>query len=577
VDALTFPLTGNERLHFVVELSPDHGLAEGQIGVADVSATLEGQPLGAVAAIGKVRSSPKIYIAVYDGLGREYLGLDRRGGRDQVDIDPLMPNVREFMGDSTWLDRARSQVPTATDPNHVSLLTGSWPGTTGAICVEMYYCGQDEQGKPVTVSPSSDILRWGSEGRSALSLFHVAKNPAMGGDSDAFSAMVLGKEWVGSYFEDTVDVIAGGHSHPDYLPPPEPYGLGDPPSDADADRDRDGWNLRPQTLFRMIPGFPSGLSGDHPELVPSDRWVVEGALRIIGAEDPDVLYVSPTLVDISQHHTGAADRPEEWHPGGDPDVLWDDLNRFNAHGNRDPVLDVLYEADATFGLLVEVLQARRAYDDSILVLTSDHGQRTFMNEYLSATKVCLDAGVPDEAFAKVFSGADIAYLWLSDPSHSDAIESALEGFTVHHPAYGREVHPLVVVNREEMNTGVDNVVGRIAAEAGPHSGELFSEWYIEHPVDDHSKILWPDLIVFFQHRFQAEPSNPLRRMVGGHGGLGWPQKVPLIIHGPSVRRGEVSHQPAYLVDVVPTLCHVLGWTAPANVDGQVLSGILSIP
>jgi hypothetical protein len=577
-DALTSDLAGGEKLYFVVEMGPERELREGQMGVAEVTATIDGQPSGSVTVRAKVSSSPKIYFAAYDGLGRGYVQLDRQGECECVETDPLTPNMRRFMADSACLLRSRGQVPSLTDSNHVSAITGSWPGTTGVICVRHYYGGRDEQGNPVLVDGDSRILHWGSNGAQVESIFHVAKNPAMGGDPDALNAMILGKEWVGHYFRDlqrTVDVIAGGLSHPDYIPAPEPYVLGDPPSDGDADQDRDGCNLKPDPLFRMIPNPPYGTMGQDPDQAPDDRWVVEGALRIIAAEDPDVFYIQPGSVDLAQHHTGAADRPGEWNHGSHADVLWDDFNCYSCHANRDPVLDIVHEADETFALLVETLQARETYDKSVLILMSDHGQRTYVDEYLGFIQVCLDAGIPEQAFDWVSSGAELAFLWLTDPSFTEAIESALENFSVYHPTWEKEVHPFLVLNRDEMDTGVDSVMGRVAADGGPKRGELYSEWYIDHPVEGDSREIWPDLIVFVTCHYQVAYSDPrTRHVVGGHGGVGWPQNIPLAIRGPGISRRIFDEQAAHLVDIVPTLCSLMGWTAPANVDGRVLSEIL---
>lgn len=63
----------------------------------------------------------------------------------------------------------------------------------------------------------------------------------------------------------------------------------------------------------------------------------------------------------------------------------------------------------------------------------------------------------------------------------------------------------------------------------------------------------------------------------GHLGPQWPdQHIPLIISGPGVRRGRDSSYPARLVDVAPTVEHLLG--APTGkVDGIVLSDALQSP
>jgi arylsulfatase A-like enzyme len=302
------------------------------------------------------------------------------------------------------------------------------------------------------------------------------------------------------------------------------------------------------------------------------------ALQIIAAEDPDVLFVLPGCVDYAQHHTGTADRPAEWGPGPNPDLLWDDFNLYNRHANREPVLDTIHEADDLFGLFVEALQARGTYDASLVVLASDHGQCTFMNESLNLEEILDDAGVPSEAVAWHVAIGDIAFVWLSAPSFSGAVESALEAFAVTHPIFQEEVHPLLVMNREEMDTGVDGVVGRIAADGGPQHGELYSHWYIDCEGDgDEPRPVWPDLLVFSRYRYQLQYVAPLPLQTGSHGGPGWEQRVPLAVRGPGVGKGVYEGTEATLVDVAPTLYHLLGWTAPPHVDGRVLDEILPEP
>jgi arylsulfatase A-like enzyme len=578
-DSHTFQLQAGERLLFAVQLSPGQALAQGQIGSAEVSATIQGQPACAAVIWGKVSSVSKVYFAVYDGLGRDYTLLDRQGTYANVDTDPLTPNFRSFLGDSAYLSQARSLLPSLTDPNHVAALTGSWPGTSGAYAVTRYYAGRDDYGEPIWLDPSARILRFGAAGAQVRSVFHVAKDSSFGGDPDALNAMVLGKSWIGAYFSDgqnTVDVFATGSSYPNYVPPPEPYPLGDPQTDDDPLADRDGWNLTPPEQFRMNPRCDIyGCVGDTPDQSPSDRWVVESALLIIAAEDPDVLYILPGNVDHTQHHSGTADKPEEWRSAGDPEALWDDYNHFNRHANRDPVLDVVHEADDTFGLLVATLQGRGTYDDSIVVLASDHGQITSMYRTLPVAKICGRAGVSPEVFDLSARVGAVGLYWLTDLSYAAAIESALQAYVTHHPVLGQDVMPFVVLTRGEMETGVDDVLGRVAASGGPKRAELYSEWCIDYPVDDHTKPKWPDLIIFSRYRYQVAPDMDAQPLVGTHGSLGWEQQIPLAIRGPAFTKAVFDQLPASLVDIAPTLYHVQGWGVPANVDGRLLSEILA--
>lgn len=62
--------------------------------------------------------------------------------------------------------------------------------------------------------------------------------------------------------------------------------------------------------------------------------------------------------------------------------------------------------------------------------------------------------------------------------------------------------------------------------------------------------------------------------VGGHLGGDWDeQHIPLMLEGPGVRRGVTSSYPARLVDIAPTVEHLLG-ARSGRVDGHVLADAL---
>lgn len=165
-------------------------------------------------------------------------------------------------------------------------------------------------------------------------------------------------------------------------------------------------------------------------------------------------------------------------------------------------------------------------------------------------------------------------IYLSNPSYANAVESLLESFSVFHPVLNKEIHPFVLLNRAEMESGVDGVLGRIAQNGGLKHAELYSEWYIDYPVDDQTKPRWPDLMGFTLHRYQGVYTGSLScHAVGGHGGIGDVQDIPLIIRGPGIKRGAFS-EAVYPADIAPTIYQLLGWVTPKSVDGRVLNEIL---
>jgi len=50
--------------------------------------------------------------------------------------------------------------------------------------------------------------------------------------------------------------------------------------------------------------------------------------------------------------------------------------------------------------------------------------------------------------------------------------------------------------------------------------------------------------------------------------------VPLVLSGPGIPRGRSSDAPAYLLDVYPTICELVGAKAPAGLDGKSLAPVI---
>jgi arylsulfatase A-like enzyme len=305
---------------------------------------------------------------------------------------------------------------------------------------------------------------------------------------------------------------------------------------------------------------------------------------MIAVEDPDLVYANLAECDTAQHIFGTADVPEEWDISGTPDVLWDDTNIFNPNANRDPILDVIYEADQSFGLILDMLEARGVLDGSYGVLLSDHGQTTVRSQgnALEVRDILSAAGVSSSSIERVVTAGELGWIALTETADGEAIESLLEGHQETHPVLGIPVSPFIVFNREEMDSGLDSVEGQLAADGifGNKRGGLYSEWAIDFPVTDNSKVRWPDLFIFNRHHFQNsllradtlyDPSY--RPLFHGHHASLLSKRVLTVIRGPGVAPGIYGGR-VTLADIAPTLYALTGLVPPDNVDGDILTEIL---
>jgi predicted AlkP superfamily pyrophosphatase or phosphodiesterase len=509
----------------------------------------------------EVTDKPRVYFFALDGVDPGLLELNSRGTGPGAPGDWLMPRVHAWLGRATFYLNATASPPYVTDNNHMAVLTGSYPGNTGVHNVLLYYSGRDADGASVGLSildVGTSLMRFGPNGTRAETIFDVAHQM----DPAAHTAMALSKGWLKLYLRNEVgshvDVVLEGGEQPLYVEPPEYFVMGDPPTDDDPSD--------PSTYFwNVISGF-----------VPEDRWVLDGALRIIDTEAPEVMYVLLGGVDDMSHAVGGTADLAEWDDRG-TETTWDDRSRISPAASREDVLDTVREVDNLFGLFVDHLAHRGELDDAYVVLLSDHGEVTHRPYFLDIASLLESHGYGNMDDFRILSGSGAAGIYDVAPEEVQRMEDILE--TAPSIAPGLDHNPWIVINRQEMRTGVDARTGVVFSAPG----ELYSEYYAEHDGSP-GMPQWPELALLADGNWEfsfAWPVygedgvirvGPFELGLGFMGGHGGPATAPalLAVSGPNLPRGRIVSDPVRLVDVAPTLYGLLGWPTPANVQGQPL-------
>ncbi len=206
-----------------------------------------------------------------------------------------------------------------------------------------------------------------------------------------------------------------------------------------------------------------------------------------------------------------------------------------------------------------------------------------MKEQLDLGAILEQAGVPPDASERLICSGELAGISLADASQADQIEALLESHEEFHPVLQRTVTPFIVLNRAEMDSGVDNVEGECLEDGiwGNKLGEIYSEWNIDYPVVDNSKVRWPDLLVFNRHNYlnlftrtSAFGTGAASRSIfNAHHGSPQSAAIILGIRGPQILPGDFN-EIAVPADIAPTIYQVLGLTPPPHVDGRILQQIL---
>ncbi len=606
--AMTGLAPGETRQATLTAVAPE-GAVAGDILRADVTARSAAGVVEAVEVAAEVTDVRNVYYFSIDSMDPEYLDLNRAGTGPGSEGDWLMPNLRAFLAQGVHYRNARVYLPSATDMNHTNALAGTYTGTTGVYMVGGTYVGFTEHDEVITAANSMELMRYGPQGEAVKRIFEVAKEETGG---KALTGFWSNKNWLADIEgERAVDIVGNSERFPLFFPSPYKYrAAGDPQTDSDpwdplsapfsaclyGDTTREiivptllgQFNLMLGLGLYVMPinWFIGLMPGNHCE----DRYLVDSFLRSIAEEDPDVCYINAADLDNTGHFTGSSWESGEWDGRGTPGAT-DDVSRYSPWMRRDECLDICREVDGLFAEFVRTLKERGVYDNSIVVLLSDHGMENVKDpkngyEVLDLRLILRAHGLLLNEDYHEGGGTEVNQVWCDDPAKLQAIEEILEAYTVNDPELG-PVQPLIVVNRSEAVEGVDyGELGRVRPM------ELYSQYWASHP-DEEGGHLWPDLFVFPRYNYNvashgqvlASAINPVGITLGNvpdnvqlgfpaaHGGL-QTTHIPLALKAPAgwpgYLPGTAVDEEVEVGDIAPTIYGILGWEAPPCVDGKPL-------
>lgn len=254
------------------------------------------------------------------------------------------------------------------------------------------------------------------------------------------------------------------------------------------------------------------------------------ALTSIEAFRPDVLMVNLPGADIYGHLFGGPAAPQV-------------------------MKQVVAGLDRNIGHIVDAYKRAGIYRQTLFVVTADHGMvpnaRTVPN---NATKAAVRQAGGEYLF---HTGGTAANIHLRNRGKGAAVAGEMLRLPGVEAAYYRvDSHgkpTYLLAPGLSIDTSLDGAYQYLLSTLGPTA---------------------PDVIAPFRENTIDEASTIAR---GDHGGLSWGvQHIPLILSGPGVRPGVVSHFPARLMDVAPTVLRLLGIPIP-SMDGIVLADTAAAP
>lgn len=267
-----------------------------------------------------------------------------------------------------------------------------------------------------------------------------------------------------------------------------------------------------------------------------DLFAADLAVRLVRTLRPRALLVNLPDVDIAGHYYGGIIDP------------------------RDMAI-AMRGADGAIGRILAEYKRLGLLDKTVFVVTADHGMAANRHivpiHPIYRTVAQTASGSLDEDLRSTMGS-----IWLTAPQQDRSVASALVA---------------------QRFPGVEGAFYKVASGSG---------WQFDpDPVTQHT--LGPDLLTAYLNLANTEacPAGPevvlpygedtmgltFKKLKhwGTHGGFSWGvQHIPLVLAGPGIRHGR-SQFPAKLVDIAPTVEHLLGLQIPSGVDGVVLTDALA--
>mgnify|MGYP000100211310 CR=1 FL=1 len=263
-----------------------------------------------------------------------------------------------------------------------------------------------------------------------------------------------------------------------------------------------------------------------PRAVPNtamNAWCTRAITEVLLANDP------PRLIHF-------------WH--SDPDGTQ------HARGIGHPdTLRAIHDADDNLGAILVALQRHGLADDTDVIVASDHGFSTLVAG-IDVAEALVRAGVKESRESDdVVVFGECIYVRDHDPDRVAVVVACLQALPSIGPIFTGGDRPLV---------DGTFALAEVGATGGAAPDVLYSRGWGHEPNE---------------HGYPGTAATVFSggRYVASHGAISpWDIRNTLIAAGPDFKQGVVSEVPAGNVDIMPTLCHVLGLGVPPGLDGRVL-------
>lgn len=252
-----------------------------------------------------------------------------------------------------------------------------------------------------------------------------------------------------------------------------------------------------------------------------------------------------------------------------PRMLLVNLPGTDIEGHRDggvtdtaDMRPVVKSADDAIGRIENAYKKLGIFKQTLFVVTADHGmipnahlaRRDLIHTAVNASRIL---------YLKQDLLSSAAYLYIRDPSLARSFADDM--LAAHIPGTDGVFYKVSTPDGYQFRAEPAT-----AAALGPDLTQTYLDLCNTVAVGN-----GPEVVMPYDEDTVGLTVKGMGPHWGTHGGLSWGvQHIPLVLSGPGIRH-RVSAFPAQLVDVAPTVEHLMGLPIPRRVDGVVLSDALT--
>ena len=414
-----------------------------------------------------------------------------------------LPNFKKILDGSSWIKKVETVYPSLTYPCHVSMCSGAWPNKHGIYNNEVDDFTQAEP-----------TWNWYAKDIKVKTIFDVAKKAGY---------TTASVHWP----------VQCGNKKIDWLVPEIWLHEGCGSKDLPALLKKNGANAQViEIVKKHIDCFKGNVKPTHPEM---DNFAMSCACDIIEQFAPEVMFVHDARVDGARHSSG---------------IFTDKVNK------------ALDDVDMWLGKVIKSMEKAGVYEQTDIVLTSDHGQLNIVRS-LAPNVVFADNGlitVDEEGKvadykAYIKSAGLSAQVFLKDPENEDDKQTV---YSMLNAMCKEGIYGISRVFTKEEVKQQFNLDGKFEFVIETDGYTTFADSWLRPMVGGLT-----DEALFTAYKYGNAT----------HGHI--PKKGPqptVIFKGPHFAKG-VTIEEGVIVDQAPTYAKLLGVELP-EADGKAIESLI---